>query len=283
MNERTNGAHDDAQTAIPVEPPLVLAKLSWPEVEAALPEIEVALLPTGSVEQHGPNLGLETDTAIAEGLTLKIAERMGRRALVLPPVWMGVSSHHMAFPGTLTVSTATFEAIVMDLARSLQYHGIRRLLVVNGHAGNLNVLGTLCTRLRDELDMPAAAMFYTQLVPDVLREQAHTPIWGHACEIETSLCLFLRPEIVKAGQLEQGAVRMLPYRWGDPRLGPFISMAYAFSERTANGAIGDARLATEDSGRVIVAAVVQRTVEFLEDFLAERATPSRVTHTSTTA
>jgi creatinine amidohydrolase len=258
-------------TAALPTPPLVLAKLSWPEVAAVLPEVGVALLPTGSLEQHGPNLGLETDSAIAYGQCLKIAEQMGHRAVVLPPVWTGISSHHLDFPGTISVSTATFEAIVMDIARSLQRHGIKRLLLVNGHAGNMNALGTLCTRLRDELHMPAAVMFHFNLVPDVIREWTRTAHWGHACEIETSMCLYLSPDIVKTEHLTVGDVKQLPYRWSDPRSGPSLTVAYSFVQKTGNGAMGDARLASREAGQAMIDAAVERTVEFLEDFLRHDA------------
>jgi creatinine amidohydrolase len=255
-----------SQSAKPT-PPLVLGKLSWPEVQAVLPEVAVALLPTGSLEQHGPNLGLETDTAIAYGQCLKIGERMGDRALVLPPVWTGISSHHLDFPGTISISAATFEAIVMDVARSLRHHGIRHLLMVNGHAGNMNALSNLCSRLRDELDMKAAVTFNYNLVPDVIRNHVKSPIWGHACEIETSMCLYLAPDIVKTDNLAPGDVVPLPYRWSDPRLGPSVTVGYTFSERTKNGALGDARAGTREAGEQIIDAAVERTVEFLTDFL----------------
>ncbi|MDP2859742.1 MAG: creatininase family protein, partial [Bacillota bacterium] len=103
-----------------------LFDMSWPEVKAALDRIKVALIPTGSCEQHGPNGTFEVDAAIANEFTKRLAERTYPLTLAVPPVHFGVSSHHMRFPGTITLKPETFMQVCTDIVESLYRHGIRR-------------------------------------------------------------------------------------------------------------------------------------------------------------
>ncbi len=134
--------------------PVELARLTTEEAASALARAEVVILPVGATEQHGPNLTLETDTAIAYELARRIALRLFPRALVTPPLPFGVSYHHLGFPGTLTLSPDTFVAVLLDLAKSLRHHGVRRLFILDGHAGNRGVLDVVTTKLRFELGSP---------------------------------------------------------------------------------------------------------------------------------
>src|SRR3712207_6433533 len=124
-----------------------LARMTSPEAGEALARAEVAIIPVGATEQHGPNLSLETDTAIAYRLSLRIAEAIWPRAVVTPPLPFGVSHHHMRFPGTMTLSPDTFQAVLIDVVQSLRRHGVRRVFVLDGHAGNQGALDVLMTKL----------------------------------------------------------------------------------------------------------------------------------------
>jgi creatinine amidohydrolase len=101
---------------------VALAKMTSPEVAEALAGAEVALIPVGATEQHGPNMSLETDTAVAYQLALHIAAALHPRAVVTPPLPYGVSYHHMSFPGTMTLSSETFQAVVLEVVESLRQH-----------------------------------------------------------------------------------------------------------------------------------------------------------------
>jgi creatinine amidohydrolase len=250
---------------------IALAKMTSPEAGEALAQAEVAIIPVGATEQHGPNLTLETDTAIAYGLSLRIAEAIFPRAVVTPPLPFGVSYHHLRFPGTLTVSPDAFQAVVLDLVESLRHHGVKRVFIVDGHAGNQGVLDVLMTKLRFQLGIPAAYVFYFTLAGDVIREGVATERWGHACELETSMGLALQPDIVRQEALQPGAIlpSPLPYSnaWEPLRLG----VPLWFDEMTANGALGDARQGSEAFGRAVTETTVARTIEFLERFIAPDA------------
>jgi creatinine amidohydrolase len=258
-----------------------LANLSWPEVQRELQKIEFSIIPTGSTEQHGPNLGLKTDIAIATALAEKIGERMQPRALVVPGVAWGISYHHLSFPGTLTLSPETFMNLVVELAQSLKHHGIQKVLIVNGHGGNQSALNLVLTRLRHECGIQAANMFWLSLVDDVIREHVHSPRYGHACEVETSLAMYLAPEIVKHTQLSAGEIKPYPYPHSDPRGAGFIDAPFTWAELTDNGAFGDARQASREFGEILTETIVSRTVAFVESWLADsapRGTEKEVTH-----
>ena len=248
---------------------VALARMTSPEASEALARAEVALLAVGATEQHGPNMTLETDTAVAYQLALRIATTLYPRAVVAPPLPYGVSYHHMKFPGTMTLSPETFQAVVLEVVDSLRQHGLERFFIVDGHAGNQGALDVLMTKLRFQMGVHAAYLFYFTLVDDVIREGVKTERWGHACEVETSIGLALRPDIVRGEALELGQVRSttLPY---SNTVGPLrLGVPLSFDEITDNGALGDARLASEAFGRELADAVVSRSVEFLERFLDE--------------
>lgn len=249
------------------ESPVELARMTSPEAGERLAEAEVALIPVGATEQHGPNMTLETDTVIAHRLALRLAHAAYPRTVVTPPLPYGVSYHHMSFPGTLTLSPETFQAVVLELVESLRAHGVENFFVVDGHAGNQGALDVLMTKLRFQLGVNAAYLFYFTLVDDVIREGVQTERWGHACEVEASMGLALEPEIVREKALEAGEIQPdpLPYSIVTDRLK--LGAPLAFEEMTENGVLGDARQASEAFGRQIEEAVVERSLRFLEGFV----------------
>lgn len=250
---------------------LSLAQMSWPDVKAALPMVEVAVLPTGSTEQHGPALALITDTAIAAGLAERVAARLYPRTLLLPPLPVGVSPHHMSFPGTLTLTADTFQNLVFEVVQSLQAHGLKQVLIVNGHGGNQASLNIVAARVRHTLKMKIAVMFWLDLVDDVIRQHVTSEHYGHACEVETSLAWFLNPELVQAQSLAAGQMTAYTAKYTDRRLRSDFGVPFRWEELTSNGAFGDARQASVDFGAILCGAIVERTVAFLEDFLPETA------------
>lgn len=246
---------------------VTLAQMTSPEAEEALANADVALVAVGSTEQHGPNMTLETDTVVAYRLALRIAESIYPRAVVAPPVPYGVSYHHMKFPGSMTLSPETFQAIVLEVIESLRQHGVERFFIIDGHAGNQGALDVLMTKLRFQMDIQAAYLFYFTLVNDIIHEGVKTERWGHACEVETSIGLALQPDIVRAEALKAGKLRPATLPYSNPVKPLKLGVPLSFNEMTDNGALGDARYANEEFGRALADAVVERSVEFLQRFL----------------
>ena len=112
--------------------------MTWREVEQALTHTDMVVIPVGSNEQHGPHLPLGTDIFAAIETCKLLAQRTD--ILIAPVVLAGVSEHHMGFPGTIALSPETFEAVIIDTARSLIRHGFKKLMILNGHGGNLPAL-----------------------------------------------------------------------------------------------------------------------------------------------
>ena len=245
----------------------ILPEMTWPEAKEALARARVALVPVGSFEQHGPNGTFEVATGRAYGFGKLLAARTYPRAILAPTINLGVSYHHMNFPGTITLRPETFISAVYDVVWSLRQHGLEKFFILNGHGGNIPSLGVLIVKLREELGVKVAWTSFTSLGRDVIQARVSSRSKGHACEGEMSQALYLAPHTVRQEALAPGEFKGYPFR----HLGEGLSLAYAyrFDEITSNGALGDATLSGEELGREIVEAALKKAVEFLEDFIAD--------------
>ena len=161
-----------------------LAEVSWVEAQAILKKVDTVILPVGSTEQHGPHCPLGTDHLTAEAVANMVGDRV--KLPVLPVVPVGVSSHHRQFSGTLWASPLVFREYVKSIILSASSHGPKKFFIVNGHGGNTPSLKEVAEDLRsDEGIFLAIATAYP------------TKLDGHAGEDETSIMLYLRPELVK--------------------------------------------------------------------------------------
>jgi creatinine amidohydrolase len=171
-----------------------------PTTEAAthIADAEIALLPVGATEQHGPHLPLGTDTRVATA----VATRLQRDdVVVLPTVPVGVSDHHRQFAGTLSVSPETFGAYVRETVESLAAHGLRKVVVVNGHGGNDDALRRVARALRTEeraFVVPWNWWANRDTDHETLFGRTHV---GHAGTAETSVVRTLAPDLVDVDAL----------------------------------------------------------------------------------
>ena len=244
-----------------------LARMTSREFEQALPDIGLAILPAGAIEQHGANLALSTDIATASGIARRLAGQLYPSAVLLPGLPYGLSYHHMAFPGTITFSPETFMGVLVDVARSLKRNGIGRLLFVNGHAGNMAALNVATQKVRYEVGIEAAVSFYFIQAADRMQAHAKHERFGHACEVESSVLMALEPDLVRSDALEPGELVASGLDFGLPHQRFAVQMAMPFEEQTRNGVFGDAREADPAIGEDIVATAVERTVRFARTWL----------------
>ncbi|MEV5764860.1 creatininase family protein [Micromonospora sp. NPDC052213] len=160
-----------------------------------LPEA-VVLLPVGATEQHGPHLPTGTDALIAEAVcdaaARQAAARSPRPLIVTPVIPVGASEHHLPFGGTLSLSPETLSAVLLDLARSVAMQGGRRLVLVNGHGGNVGVCHAVAAAASTRYGLAVGHVDYWRMA----EAEPEVPVPGHAGEFETSLVLVLRPEMV---------------------------------------------------------------------------------------
>lgn len=175
-----------------------LVEMRTGQVRAHLAADDTAILPCGATEQHGAHLPVGVDTMTAIAVAEDAAERTG--ALLAPPVWFGWSPHHMAFEGTLSVRPETLSALVEDIMVSLLHHGVRRIVVVNGHrVANVPPLAIATTRVRARTGAAIAVADIGYLAqPEYERwatEEGSGGI-GHADGYETAHMLHLHPDLV---------------------------------------------------------------------------------------
>jgi creatinine amidohydrolase len=241
---------------------LYLEHMTSPEAGRAIQAgMTTAIFACGAVEQHGPHLPMFMDAEHGTRLAGEVARRLGN-ALVAPTVRVGCSQHHMAFPGSLTLRTTTFEAICTDYCTSLATHGFERIFIIPTHGGNFVPLSQMLPRLR-EAAAPCTVHAYTDLLDFIglLRRTVEEVsgmgerVGGHADIAESSIMMVLHPERVRADLAEDGF---------HPDLEPDVVsriLADGFKSVTPNGILGDAR--------GMSAAIGERCIDVAADRLAE--------------
>jgi creatinine amidohydrolase len=241
-----------------------MQEMTWPEIRDALEEAKLAILPVGSQEQHGPHLACSVDIAGAEAFALRLAQAVHPLAVLAPPLNFGISTHHMPFPGTITLQPETFEQVLMDVAASLHHHGVQRILVVNGHGGNQHVLDVVSVKMRRDLGIRMAYALWPVLGGGGgANEKLKGRRIGHACIIETSMMMHLRPDLVREDKLAEGELQPPIYGEVDTRgIGGFVY----WNEYTRNGAFEGAPDATQEIGENVTRTALERMIPFVRKF-----------------
>lgn len=250
-----------------------LAELSTVEARDRLTRAGVAIVPVGAIEQHGPHLALETDARIADEFAARLAHELGDRAVLCPLIPYGISDHHQDFAGTITVRATTFIELVLDVVTSLRRNGLERVVIVNGHGGNMPALNIVSSRARTELGLPVATLMWARLASDVIADGAAGAERGHACESETSLAMALAPPLLRSDDLpEPEFLDLVPPDARPPR--GFVDLSVAFGDLTANGVWGRPRASSPEFGERILSAALERAVRFTREFMGDATTPA---------
>jgi creatinine amidohydrolase/Fe(II)-dependent formamide hydrolase-like protein len=238
--------------------------LTWPEAQERFQEVDIALLPVGAIEQHGPHLPLDTDAFDADYLARRVADSCSNpKPMVLPLIPYGVSYEHDEFKGTVSVTNDTLSRLVYDIGISAANNGITKLVILNGHGGNdpaLNYAAQMITR-----DAKIFVCVDTGETSDVdIYKMVDTPNDVHAGEIETSTSLAVRPHLVRMDQ----ATRYVPQF--SSRYLNFTSRRgvswYAYTKSISpDGVFGDATKATAEKGQKIWNVMIAHLVALVED------------------
>jgi creatinine amidohydrolase len=233
------------------------ARLTAAEIQARAAAGTVVLIPVASVEQHGPHLATGVDMWLASAVAERTARRLqqaGTKALVTPCIWSGLAEHHMDFGGTLTLDEAGFAAVVGGVARSVARHGFRRIVLVNGHGGNVEAIQTAAIILTRTLGVPVVGVTYWLANADTFGAILETqPNVMHACEAETSMMMAVQPDCVRTENIG----RAVPKRAISPAP-PGFKRHRAFAEMTDTGVIGDPRAASAGKGERLLDAAAAR-------------------------
>jgi creatinine amidohydrolase/Fe(II)-dependent formamide hydrolase-like protein len=241
-----------------------LGLLTWPQAERRFAEVDIALLPVGAIEQHGPHLPLDTDAWDAERICDDVANACSLpRPIVLPLIPYGVSYHHDDFAGTLSISPGALSQLVHEIGVAAARHGISKLIIINGHGGNSPALHFAAQLINRDTGIFTAVDTGESSDTDI-DKLTETPNDVHAGEIETSTTLALRPELVQM-DLAKPMVPQFSSEYLD-----FTSKRgvgwYAHTKKfSENGVMGDPTLATAEKGHQMWNIMVANLVEFVED------------------
>jgi len=263
-------------------------KLTWPEINDAIDLGKVCIIPCGAVEQHGHHLPLDVDLVCPTGIALGAGRERPESILVLPTVSYGYTGHVMDFPGTINVDFEHFMHQVLDITKSLAYHGFKKIVLLNGHGSNMPNLDLVARRTNLETDAECIlAAWWNLLTVD----KQFLPGWrqsrfpggcAHACELETSLYLYLDEENVRKDKIQNGVISFneeeSPFNWVDLfAAGPatLISWTSSYSE---TGVLGEPELATVEKGRQVYEEGVKQLVRFVDYFKERPVDPRRDRH-----
>jgi creatinine amidohydrolase len=253
---------------------MLLETMTWPEVKALPLDKLIVIAPLGSFEQHGPHLPLTTDTDIITAIARAVERSLPDVVLCLPTLWIGHSTHHMHFPGTLDIPQMHYIAVIQDLCHSIVSMGARKILLLNGHGGNdvpvRAALREVKSALSGREDTHVLYAAYWMLAAQSIRQIRESELGGlgHACEMETSLMLHLHPERVRMELAQRdGPEHSSPYRKADMQYAKPVYSVNEFHEISQSGVVGHPDLATAAKGKLFLDAIVSDVNAFVTDFI----------------
>ncbi|MEB3882698.1 creatininase family protein [Lyngbya sp. CCY1209] len=244
--------------------------LTWTEI-AEMPDKEntVIIQPIGSVEQHGPHLPLIVDSAIATAVAGKALAQLDRAipAYALSTLYYGKSNEHWHFPGTVTLTSQTLMAVLTEVGESIYRAGFRKLVFLNAHGGQPQILDLVARDLHQQHDDFMVFPLFTWRAPHVAKElfsPEELELGIHAGDIETSVMLSILPEQVRTDR----AVREFPHGLPEESLLSMegkLPFAWVTRDLTRSGVLGDATVATAQKGDRLLESVVDSWVRAIAD------------------
>lgn len=237
-----------------------LAEMTWPEVDACVRDV-VLIVPIAALEQHGPHLPLFTDTILCQEIVTRVESSRRSETLLLPPQWLGASTHHLGMPGSLSADWDTHIRLIIEPIRCLLRHGFQRVLIVNGHGGNIDGFHVGLRQLALEFpDRLLSGISYwdgaAAEISGLLKGPRKTV--GHACEFETALMMHLRPELVRCELMSDDDVspEILALRE--------VFVPLDMRRQTQHGCAGHPNAATAQTGRELLDLLVRNVVETVD-------------------
>ena len=233
----------------------------------------VLIVPIGSVEQHGHHLPTATDTILVDAVVSRTGKQLIETDavpfLVAPTLWTGYSPHHMDFGGTFTTAFKTLLSVLENVIESGLENGFDSVLIVNGHGGNTSLIGAATTRIGSTTaDQRILSCTYFELAEPFVDEVRDSDTGGiaHGGEFETSLMLYLRPDLVDE---DQANVTYRDERYTHAGREMFdsdpLSVHRSFAEMSETGELGDPTLATAEKGEELLANLVAKLATIVQE------------------
>jgi creatinine amidohydrolase len=262
-------------------------ELSWPEIRDAVKRDPVVVLPVGTTEQHGHHLPLLVDYLCANEVARAAVEQAAPNALLMHPITYSFNEHHLDYPGTISIDPKVIVDYVVCVGQSLAHHGFRRILLLNGHGSNVPFLDVAARTITNRTPaICAMASWWSFLRPEDLtwRESRFPGGMAHACELETSMLLQLRPDLVHMEKAidEVDGVQTSENIFWDLNGGGAVTFQEFFSRNTASGVQGQPTLATAAKGKLAFDAAVSHLTRFLSEFREREIRPRRDLHDEST-
>ena len=230
----------------------------------------IAVLPVAAIEQHGPHLPVFTDACVAEGMVARTIASLpdDLPATFLPRQSVGKSNEHISSPGTLTLSWETLTRTLLDLGDSVARAGVRKLVLVNSHGGNVPVLDIVARELRVRHDMLAVASAWSRFGhPEGLFADEEFLYGIHGGDVETSMMLHFRPDLVRMDKAKDFRSVQLSFlkEFKHLRAHGVHQFGWKAQDLNPDGAVGNAAVATAAKGKAVVEHQVARFIELLQD------------------
>ncbi len=248
----------------------LLGELTADQINEIKKNVEMVLLPMGSAEQHGSHLPISTDSIIAYEISREVAKRISSKftVLVAPLIPIGKSIEHMSFGGTITFETETLTRVVKDVCKSLVKDGFQKIVFVNGHGGNTLLLQDIIRDIRYETGAFLAIIdWFTGLLAETLEKAGLKPLdVFHACYLETSLLMYLRPELVRSDKIESEKPYQYTADTGYKHLkldSRTVNFSWLTKDISRKGVIGDPTKASKEDGQKFFNLIVEQICEVL--------------------
>lgn len=239
------------------------AESTWPELRKVPRDQSMVVMPIAACEQHSHYLPTFTDTILVTGVAEGVEKKLPKEVVLLPTLWLGASHHHLRFGATLSVEVDVHMRVLSGILTPLLEDGYQRILVLNGHGGNIDTMQMALRLLQTKYPQRQVnAASYWDLAAKELAALAEGPRknMGHACEFETSMVMALRPDLVRKEAIQDDPPVEDPVLRG-------LYLSEDMKQRTQRGAVGYPQLATPEKGRKFLQAAIDRTVEVVQQLL----------------
>jgi creatinine amidohydrolase len=255
-------------------PQIFFGELTSEDVDKISSQEALILIPIGSIEQHGQHLPLATDSIISQEVTKQVAERINHEfpVLVFPQIPFGKSTEHSSKPGTTSLETEVLTNLLRNICRNLTKNGFKKIVFINGHGGNTNLLNTMLREIREETGAFVTSIYlYSETLLKEALDQFKLEELDvfHACTLETSFMMAIKPELVHMEKASKEKPNKFTEEAGYEYLKLTgtrgIEFSWLIDDISESGVIGDPTKATHEIGKEVLKALIEKICEVLRE------------------